>query len=60
MILVVKRLMITKNAVVKIQTLIMNHESRPAKLNPVEIHVSNVFRTKNALSRHPTVLLMLY
>ena len=58
--LVVKRLMITKNAVVKIQTLIMNHESRPVKLNPVEIHFSKVFKTKNALLRDPTILLMLY
>ena len=30
-----KRLMITKNLVVKIQNLIVNHESQPVKLNPV-------------------------
>ena len=53
MILVVKRLMITKNAVVKIQTLIMNHESRPVKLNPVEIHFSKVFKTKKCLIKRP-------
>ena len=29
--------MITKNLVVKIQNLVMNHESRPVKLNPVLI-----------------------
>ena len=30
-----KRLMITKNLVVKIQNLIVNHESQPVKLNLV-------------------------
>ena len=34
--LFVKRLMITKNSVVKIQNR-MNHESRPVKLNPVNV-----------------------
>ena len=29
-----KRLMITKNSVVKFQNLVVNHESRPVKLNP--------------------------
>ena len=33
----VKRFMITKNSVVKIQNLVMNHESRPVKSNPVII-----------------------
>ena len=32
--LVVKRLMITKNSVMKIQSLVENHQSRPIKLNP--------------------------
>ena len=32
--LVVKRLMITKNSDVKIQNLVVNHESRPIKSNP--------------------------
>ena len=32
--LVVKRLMITKNSVAKIKNLVVNHESRPVKLNP--------------------------
>ena len=32
--LVVKRLMITKNSFVKIQSLIVNHELGPVKLNP--------------------------
>ena len=30
-----KRLMITKNSVMKIQTLVVNHKSGPIKLNPV-------------------------
>ena len=30
----VKRLMITKNSDVKIQNLVVNHESRPIKSNP--------------------------
>ena len=39
-----------------------HHESRITKrqLNPVEIHFFKVFKTKNALSRDPTVLLMFY
>ena len=32
--LVVKRLVITKNSVVKTQNLLMNHKSRPVKSNP--------------------------
>ena len=32
--LVVKRLIITKNSVVKIQNLVMNHELQPIKSNP--------------------------
>ena len=32
--LVVKRFMITKNSVVKIQNLVVNHESWPVKSNP--------------------------
>ena len=32
--IVVKKLMITKNSVVKIQNLAVNHKSRPAKSNP--------------------------
>ena len=36
--LLVKRLMITKNSVVKIQKLIVSHESRPAKSNPANIN----------------------
>ena len=34
--LVVKRLMITKNTVVKIENLVVNHESRPVKSNHVK------------------------
>ena len=33
--LVVKRLMITKNSVVKIKNLVVNHESRPVKSSTV-------------------------
>ena len=33
--LVMKRLVMTKNSVVKIQKLVVNHESRPVKSNPV-------------------------
>ena len=33
--LVVKRPMITDNSVVKIQSIVVNHESRPVKSNPV-------------------------
>ena len=32
--LVMKKVMIIKNSVVKMQTLIMNHKSQPVKLNP--------------------------
>ena len=32
--IVLKRLVITKNSVVKIQNRVMNHESRPVKSNP--------------------------
>ena len=32
--IVLKRLVITKNSVVKIQNLVVNHESRPVKSNP--------------------------
>ena len=32
--LVVKRLKITKNSVVKIQNVVVNHKSRPVKSNP--------------------------
>ena len=35
--LVMKRLMITKNSVMKIKNLV-NHESEPVKLNPVYIY----------------------
>ena len=35
--LAVKRLMIIKNLVVKIQNHVLNHESRPFKLNPASI-----------------------
>ena len=33
--LVVKRLMITKNSVMKIKNLVVNYESRPVKSSPV-------------------------
>ena len=32
--LVVKKFVITKNSVMKIQNLVVNHESRPIKSNP--------------------------
>ena len=45
--LVVKRFVKTKNSVVKIQNLAVNHESRPAKPNPVAVSRNcNIDRTK--------------
>ena len=38
-----KKLMITKNPVVKIKNLIMNHKSQPIKLNPVYFHTASVW-----------------
>ena len=38
--LVMKKLMITKNLVVKTQNLVVNHESQPLKSNPKSILVT--------------------
>ena len=38
-----KKLMITKNLVVKIQNLTVNHESRPVKSNPDNVHKYIIF-----------------
>ena len=34
--------MITKNSVMKIQNLVVNHESRPIKSNPAHLHITQL------------------
>ena len=46
--IVVKKLMTTKNSVVKIQNLVVNHESRPAKSYPASLKKQWNFTCKEA------------
>ena len=40
--------MIRKNSVVKIQNLVVYHESRPVKLNPVYFHVHQIIKNRGS------------
>ena len=46
-----KRPMITENTVVKIQNLIVNYESRPVKLNPVNTLSANPTKWSNTIKQ---------
>ena len=54
--LVIKKFMIKKNSVLKIQNLVVNHESQPVKLNPVVTNLSFLPNIISASLRKPLLV----
>ena len=54
--LVIKKFMIKKNSVLKIQNLVVNHESQPVKLNPVVTNLSFSPNIISAFLRKPLLV----
>ena len=54
--LVIKKFMIKKNSVLKIQNLVVNHESQPVKLNPVVTNLSFLPNIISAFLRKPLLV----
>ena len=54
--LVIKKFMIKKNSVLKIQNLVVNHESQPVKLNSVVTNLSFSPNIISAFLRKPLLV----